>query len=113
MIKRLIKWILFLFKRKEFYRAKFIDDVPDELDNKTIYIIENEGYYWQAVMICPCGCKKILHMNLIKEYYPSWNFKINKKKIITLYPSINRMAGCKSHFFIRKGKIVWAAYSTP
>jgi len=85
-----------------------VDDVPDKLDNRIIYIIENEGYYWQAAMVCPCGCNKILHMNLINDYHPSWKFEINKRKIITLQPSINRMVGCKSHFFIRKGRIIWS-----
>ena len=107
MTKRFINWILILFKKEKLYKAKFIDDVPDKFDNKTIYIIGNEGYYWQAVMICPCGCNKILHMNLMKQYYPSWKFKINKKEVITLSPSINRTVGCKSHFFISKGKIAW------
>lgn len=108
MIKRFIKWLHNLFKSEKLYRARFVDDVPDKFDNRIIYIIENEGYYWQAVMICPCGCKKILHMNLIKEHRPSWKFKINKKGIITLHPSINRIVGCRSHFFIREGKVVWA-----
>lgn len=108
MIKRFIKWLLNLFKTERPYTAMFVGDTPDKLDYRIIYIIENEGYCWKAVMICPCGCKKILHMNLIKDYHPSWKFEINKKKIITLHPSINRMVGCRSHFFIREGKIIWA-----
>ena len=34
-------------------------------------------------------------------------YKIDKKKRVTLFPSVHRMVGCKSHFFIRKGKIAW------
>lgn len=109
MIKKFIQWVLNLFKSKQLYKAKFLDDVPDELASRIIYIIENEGCYWKAVMICPCGCKKILHMNLMKQYYPSWKFQLNKKNIITLNPSINRTVGCKSHFFIRNGKIDWCS----
>jgi hypothetical protein len=107
MIKRFIKWLLNLFKAKRPYKTRFVDEVPNTLDSKIIYIIENKGYRWKAVMICPCGCNKILHMNLIKDYNPSWKFEINKKKTITLHPSINRTVGCKSHFFIRKGKVIW------
>ena len=108
MIKGLFNWFRNLFNKEKLYESKLVDDVPYKLNNKTIYIIENEGYRWKAVMVCPCGCNKILHMNLIKEYHPSWKVEIDEKNIITLHPSINRMVGCKSHFFIRRGEVVWA-----
>ncbi|WP_394341525.1 DUF6527 family protein [Albibacterium indicum] len=59
-------------------------------------------------MLCPCGCKNILHMNLMEEESPCWSYSINKKNIITIRPSVNRIVGCKSHFFVREGKVVWA-----
>lgn len=108
MIKRLRNWILNLFVKERLYKARIVTDIPDNLDNKRIYIIENEGCNWQAVMICPCGCNKILHMNLMEEYYPSWKFTLLKKDIVSLRPSINRTIGCKSHFFVTNGKIIWA-----
>lgn len=108
MIKRFINWLLNLFKSEKLYVAKFTDEIPDKPDNITIYLIENQGYCWQAVMICPCGCKKQLNMNLMKDYHPHWQYKINSKNIITLNPSINRTVGCKSHFFVKQGKIIWA-----
>ncbi len=108
MIKRLFNWVQNLLKQEKLYKARIVNDVPDKLDNRIIYIIENEGYHWKAVMVCPCGCNKILHMNLIKEYHPSWNVEIDKQNIITLHPSINRIVECKSHFFIRRGQVVWA-----
>lgn len=85
-----------------------MDDVPDSLKPSIIYIVGNDGYYWQVVMLCPCNCKKVLHMNLMREHQPYWRVEISRKNMISLYPSIHRMVGCKSHFFVRKGKIVWA-----
>ncbi len=108
MIKRLFIWLQNLFRQERLYRAKFVNDIPDKLTYKEIYIIENEGCNWQAVMICPCGCNKILHMNLMEEYHPSWKFTLLKKDIISLNPSINRIVGCKSHFFVTEGKVIWA-----
>lgn len=108
MIKRFIRLIRNLFKSEKLYKAMITDDVPEKIDNKTIYIIYNEGYYWQAVMLCPCKCKKILHMNLMKEYHPFWKIEIDNKNRISLNPSVHRIVGCRSHFFVSNGRIIWA-----
>ena len=105
MIKKLHKWIKGFFRKK--YKYRLVKDIPDTLKPRFIYIVENNGFPWQIVMICPCGCTKLLHMNLMREYKPYWRFEVNKRNKISLYPSIHRIVGCKSHFFIRKGKIQW------
>jgi hypothetical protein len=109
MIKRFIRLVHNLYKSQKLYKAIMTDTVPEKMDSKSVYIIHNEGYYWQAVMVCPCGCKNILQMNLMEDYNPSWKFIINNKNVITLHPSVNRTVGCSSHFFIRRGKIVWCS----
>jgi hypothetical protein len=106
MRKKLHNWLKHLKIKK--YKYQFVPDVPDVLYRKTIYVVQNEGYAWQIIMLCPCGCNKNLHMNLMKDYKPYWTFKIDKRRRITLYPSIHRIVGCRSHFFIKKGKVVWA-----
>jgi hypothetical protein len=106
MTKKLLSWIFAFCKRKKLYKIRYVDDIPDKLLPDLLYIVRNENYDWQAVMRCPCGCNKTLQMNLIREYHPSWKYKI-EKKAISLYPSIHRQVGCKSHFFLTKGKIVW------
>jgi hypothetical protein len=60
------------------------------------------------VFRCPCGCHTDIFLNLLKDAKPIWRFHISKKNKITITPSIWRKVGCKSHFFIRKGKIEWA-----
>ncbi len=106
MVRKLLNWFKKLLWEK--YKYQFVNDVPCIIEPHVIYIVQNNGYAWQLVMLCPCGCKKNLHMNLTQEYKPYWKFKIDKRKRISLHPSIHRMVGCKSHFFIRKAKIVWA-----
>ncbi len=64
-------------------------------ENK-IYVCKSEV---RADFICPCGCKQIISLNLLKGSTPLW--KINGNSIT---PSINRIVGCKSHFYITKGK---------
>jgi hypothetical protein len=108
MIKRFTNWFHNFFKKEKLYKSKFVTDLPDQLNPNIIYLVHNNGYTWQAVMICPCGCNKILNMNLMKEHHPSWKVELDKKKLVTFHPSINRMVGCKSHFFIKKGQVSWA-----
>ena len=105
MAKKQLDWLKRFFQKR--YRYQFVEDIPDAIQPRIIYIIQNNGYAWQLVILCPCGCRKNLHMNLTEEYKPSWKFKVDKRKRISIYPSIHRMVGCKSHFFIKKGKIIW------
>ncbi len=107
MLKRLFNWLIGLIKPKDVYKYKYVDDVPETINSGIIYIVGNKGYYWQAIMPCPCGCKEKLYINFIEDQHPCWTYEIEDSKKITLYPSLWRKTGCKSHFFIRKGKTVW------
>ncbi|MDN3582099.1 DUF6527 family protein [Mucilaginibacter flavus] len=106
MFRQLLNWIIKLFRKEELYNYQYVDDVPDQLRSGTVYLVGNAGYYWQTVMLCPCGCSKVLYMNLMDDYNPYWKYKI-VGKTISLSPSIDRTVGCRSHFFLTYGKIVW------
>lgn len=115
MLKLLFNWIFRLFRSitsqktaiDELYKFEFVDDVPDQPQFKTVYFVGEKKYYWQSIMLCPCGCKSLLYMNLMQDMNPYWTFKIDKNKI-SLSPSVDRFVGCKSHFFLKDGKIIWA-----
>lgn len=95
------------YKREKNFKYKIVNELPEILKDRVIYIQSNLEYHWQMVMLCPCGCKNLLHMNLMSDYQPYWKYEIDKKDAITVYPSVHRIIGCESHFFIRKGKIIW------
>lgn len=106
MLKRFINWIIALFKKKTLYGYKAVQDVPDKMKDKTVYLISNQGYVWQCVLLCPCGCGEKLYTNLMDDFDPYWKYVI-EDKTISLKPSIDRLVGCKSHFFLTNGKIIW------
>ncbi|WP_445731075.1 DUF6527 family protein [Mariniflexile sp.] len=56
---------------------------------------------------CPCGCQSIINLNLLKETFPCWDFHIRNNSLITLSPSIRRLIGCQSHFFLKNGNVIW------
>jgi hypothetical protein len=107
MLKKLRNWIECIFQSKKYYKYRFVNDVPDHLRKTVIYFVANQGYPWEIVMICPCGCAKLIYLNLLKEYSPYWRYDIDHNKKVSLYPSIHRTTGCKSHFFIKEGTVIW------
>jgi len=106
MLLRLLESFVALFRKEKRYKYLFVDDVPDRLRSGFVYLVGNQGYYWQIVMLCPCGCDKILHMSLMQDDQHHWKYEISGKTI-SLSPSIDRKVGCRSHFFLTDGKIKW------
>jgi hypothetical protein len=48
------------------YATRIVEDyLPKQLQKRTLYIVQDDGFFEQAAMLCPCGCKRILHMNLL------------------------------------------------
>jgi len=92
---------------KSSYKAKFVKDIPEIFDETTVYVVGDIHSPWVLVFQCPCGCKKIIQLNTLKEARPKWDFHIFSNKKIDISPSIWRTSGCKSHFLIRKGKLYW------
>lgn len=91
------------------YRTCFIedDDVPKLLQEKTIYIVQEDGILWHVSMLCPCGCGETLYLNLIPDERPCWRLTKHHNKTVSLYPSVWRKIGCYSHFWFRRGRVVW------
>lgn len=72
-----------------------------------IIVVGRKGYCKWAYLNCPCGCNEILNLSLMKSHDPHWTIKIDSLARPTLYPSIWKNDGCKSHFWIKNGKISW------
>lgn len=64
---------------------------------------------WEVAMRCPCGCGDTLVLQVVPEARPRWDIDIDGKNRPTLHPSVHRTTGCKAHFWLRRGKVVWCA----
>ncbi|WP_449415896.1 DUF6527 family protein [Ochrobactrum teleogrylli] len=58
-------------------------------------------------MRCPCGCSDTIELMILRQARPRWDIKVNKAGQPSLYPSVWRGSGCKSHFWVREGRILW------
>ena len=84
-------------------KHSFVENIPEKLDVGVLYVsIE----YDTAVHLCACGCG----CEVVTPLSPAeWAFEYNGKSV-SLSPSIGNWGfPCKSHYWIKKGKIEWAA----
>lgn len=84
-----------------------VEELPDRLNPEMVYIVGEGEHLWYVAMLCPCRCGKTLHMNLMPHSRPRWTVTTHRDGTVTLQPSVWRRTGCSSHFFVRRGKVIW------
>jgi hypothetical protein len=89
------------------YRIAIVEDLPDRLRARTLYVLTEQGLSMQASMLCPEGCGTIINLNLMPDDHPCWRLTVNAAGKPTLHPSVWRREGCCAHFFVRAGCIDW------
>lgn len=82
---------------------KAVEFIPERLENGIIYV---SAPYKIAAHNCCCGCGE----QVITPINPTdWSISI-KNNQVTLYPSIGNWSySCRSHYWIRNGRIIWSA----
>ena len=83
------------------------DTPPEKLHRKHLILARDDGEDWSVAFRCPCGCNQRIELMLIKEVKPNWSISVNKRNLPTLSPSVWLKTGCKSHFWVREGKVYW------
>lgn len=91
--------------RPRFRIVELEDDFPETLERKTLYVLSEDGDTWAAAMVCPCGCKAILQLNLFADQRPCW--RLNLEGGGSLSPSVWRRDHCGAHFWFRGGRVYW------
>lgn len=96
--------------RIEQYTLQLMGDAerPEDLEDGILYVTEwDPGKYFTGWMKCPCGCGDEVGINFLDKNpgAPSWTIDVEK---VTVHPSILRRCGCRAHYWIRDGRVVWA-----
>lgn len=87
-------------------RAVVVEDLPERPRANTVYIVGAADDPWLAALVCPCGCGEVIKCPLVRLAGPRWTVEVTGE-LPTLRPSIWRTAGCRSHFFVVRGRIKW------
>lgn len=101
---------LLLISKRIDYTVAIVENNPakDKIPDNRLLVVGGKGYVKWLYMKCPCGCEDVLTLALNKKHHPNWILKIDRFNRPNIYPSIWKNDGCESHFWIRKGKLVWA-----
>ena len=111
-IMKKVKNLLWSYKKFQ-YKVEIIPDNPnpDTLNDNIVYVVGCKKYIKWAYLKCPCGCNDTIMLSLDRKKYPSWSVKQGMLGQATISPSIYKQDGCRSHFFIKKGQLIWARHS--
>lgn len=105
---RLWGWLRSWFVRKPTpLRGVRVSELPERLDQKSVYLVGENEYLWYVAFVCPCGCGETLQLSCLKDARPRWTATVHPDGSVSLQPSVARVKGCRSHFFLRHGLIQW------
>ncbi|MEJ1962933.1 MAG: DUF6527 family protein [Gammaproteobacteria bacterium] len=85
---------------------EFVEFIPERLEDGVLYISEKYG---TATHRCCCGCGQ----EVVTPLGPAdWKLQVLNDGV-TLYPSIGNWSFvCRSHYWIRNGRVIWAGAMT-
>ncbi len=88
--------------RQGHFSHQIVDFIPERLEEGVLYVSHRYG---TAVHKCACGCGE----EVVTPLSPAdWSVQI-AGGTATLHPSIGNWSfTCRSHYFIRRGNVVWA-----
>jgi hypothetical protein len=98
---------LFRFKRGPAYQPRRVANEPESIPPGVLYVVGEDGYEWAVAFKCPCGCADDIWLNLLEGHPQRWRVGHNRKGKVSLSPSINRVVGCHSHFFLWDNRVYW------
>ena len=89
--------------KQQSLRPVFVEYIPEQIHDGALYISQR---YQTATHKCCCGCGQ----EVVTPIGPTnWALRM-ERGAVTLDPSIgNWSLPCRSHYWIRDGKVVWAA----
>ena len=103
-IRAALGWVS---RRRGRHTAAFVEEEPDALAPRTVYVVGEDGHRWFAAFDYPCGCGETIKLSLVPGDRPGWKLRDHWDGTASLAPSVWRKVGCKSHFWLRKGRVEW------
>ena len=83
------------------------DSLPLTIPQNTIILARDGDEDWCVGFLCPCGCGTTIELLLVPEATPRWSINVDRDGLVSLFPSVWLDSGCRSHFWVKRGKIEW------
>jgi len=105
----MITKILNLFEHFRKYKTAWVEDLPDNPEQRTVYIIGGREHPFYAAVVCPRKkCAEVVHLEISADARRKWKVFEHRDKTVSLNPSIHvTTLPCRCHYWIRQGRIVW------
>jgi hypothetical protein len=89
------------------------DTLPANMPKQDLILLKDDGEDWSVGLCCPCGCGDVIELLLLPDVAPRWDIRIDRHGRPTLTPSVWRTTGCRSHFWLREGRVIWVDDRSP
>lgn len=83
------------------------DSLPERLPWRDVVLARDGDEDWCVGMRCPCGCGRTIELLVIPEAKPRWDISVDRKRRPSLSPSVWLQKGCRSHFWLKAGRVQW------
>lgn len=87
--------------------TEYRDEAKALLEKPGDVVLVERGVPRSFVMRCPDGCGETLAINLDRRAGKAWRLQAEQNSTVSLYPSVWKADGCRSHFIVRKSRIIW------
>jgi hypothetical protein len=81
-------------------------EAEDRLGTPGQAVVVHRGVDRSLTMVCPDGCGEMLTINLDRRAGAAWKLYL-EGRTLSLYPSVWRSTGCRSHFIVWRSSIYW------
>jgi len=73
-------------------------------------VLVRRGVMRSMAMACPDGCGEVITINLDGRAGKAWQY-YDRGGDVSLFPSVWRDSGCKSHFILWRSRIYWCDWN--
>lgn len=88
------------------YAVETVDEPPDYASAGVVYLVGEGAGFWCMLLVCPCGCGELISLNTLSSVRPHWRVRTDADTV-SIWPSVHRTRGCRSHFFITRSRVEW------
>ena len=59
------------------YTTIFVQELPEQLQARILFVELSGGKPWMAALLCPCGCEEPIELSLLHDDEPHWRLRVN------------------------------------
>lgn len=86
---------------------------PEDLVRGVLSVVVDGGLRKWACLRCPCGCGEKIMLSLATQRNPHWTVTLDWLERPTAWPSVRQVTQCRSHYWVKRGRIIWCADGDP